>query len=220
MGNSPQKILVVGASRGIGLGLVKALSGDGHQVVATSRDEARYEPAVVWLPLEINDRTSRGTLAGDDRLIGTEHVVISAGVMPKDVDETLDPGQIFNLFLTNAVSPIALAEDILRKHADTLRGVTMLGSIMGSVGLNRLGDHWLYRASKAALTSAARSLSARHPQLIVTVAHPGWVKTDMGGADADIDVDTSVRGLVTLVSSERKSPNFLFCNYLGETLPY
>lgn len=214
------KILVVGASRGIGLGLVKTLSGSGHPVVATSRDGAGPEPAAIWLRLDINDRVSRTKFTGDDRLIGTEHIVVSAGVMPKDIDDALDHDRIFDLFLTNAVSPIVLADELLRKHAATLRAVTVLGSIMGSVSLNHLGDHWLYRSSKAALTSAARSLSARHPQLIVTVAHPGWVRTDMGGADADIDVDVSVRGLLKLVTSVRESPNFLFCNYLGETISY
>lgn len=217
---SCSKILVVGASRGIGLGLVKALSGSGREVIATYRHGAGPEPDAVWLPLDINDRSSRTKLANDERLIGTEHIVVSAGVMPKDIDDTLDHDRIFNLFLTNSVSPIVLVRDLLRGHAATLRAVTVLGSVMGSVSLNHLGDHWLYRSSKAALTSAARSLSARHPHLIVTVAHPGWVKTDMGGADADIDVDTSVRGLLSLISPVREGPNFLFCNYLGEAISY
>lgn len=221
MGNdSPRKILVAGASRGIGLGLARALSFCGHEVIATSRNGDRNNKINVWLPLDINDKTSRMNLVADKRLAALEHVVISAGVMPKDIDETLDRDQVSNLFFTNAISPVAFVEDVLREHSRSVRGVTMLGSRMGSVSLNEIGDHWLYRSSKSALTSAARSLSIRHPNLIVTVVHPGWVRTEMGGEDADIDVDTSVRGLMSLILSDREEPSFLYCNYLGETIPY
>ncbi|MGO8241917.1 short-chain dehydrogenase, partial [Rhizobium ruizarguesonis] len=70
------------------------------------------------------------------------------------------------------------------------------------------------------MTSAARSFAVRNPNVRVTVAHPGWVKTEMGGEDADIEVDVSARGLRALVGSKPPNLGFSFCNYLGEIIPY
>ncbi|MGO7171177.1 SDR family NAD(P)-dependent oxidoreductase [Rhizobium leguminosarum] len=218
--SSSSTVLVVGASRGIGLALVHALSTQGYKVIATSRDGTPRSDNALWLPLELNDPNSRHRLVSSAGLAGVESVVVSAGVMPKDVDETLDKHAIADLFLTNAVSPIALGQELASVHESTIRHVLLLGSIMGSVALNSVGDHWLYRASKAALTSAARSFAVRNPNVRVTVAHPGWVKTEMGGEDADIEVDVSARGLSALVGSKPPHFGFSFCNYLGETIPY
>lgn len=218
-GLSSSTVLVVGASRGIGLALVHALSTQGYNVIATSRDGSQRSSDALWLPLELNDPQSRHSLVSSAHLAGVEIVVVSAGVMPKDVDETLNKQTIVDLFLTNSVSPVALGQELAKTHQYSLKHLMFLGSVMGSVELNSVGDHWLYRASKAALTSAARSLSVQIPSVKVTVAHPGWVKTDMGGEEADIEVEVSAVGLSALICSPADS-SFTFCNYLGETIPY
>ncbi len=216
---SSSTVLVVGASRGIGFALVHALSTQGYNVIATSRDGSQRSSDALWLPLELNDPQSRQSLVSSAHLTGVEIVVVSAGVMPKDVDETLNKQAIVDLFLTNSVSPVALGQELASAHQYSLKHLMFLGSVMGSVELNLVGDHWLYRASKAALTSAARSLSVQNPSVKVTVAHPGWVKTDMGGEEADIEVEVSAGGLSALIGSPADS-SFTFCNYLGETIPY
>jgi len=218
--NRPSKVLVVGASRGIGLGLTRKLATRGCDVVASFRSQRPDAGIAQWLALDINDARSRARFVESERLSGLRQIVLSAGAMPKDVDLTLDPAAISNVFHTNAVSPVILAQELLERHRRTVEHIVFLGSIMGSIGLNEVGDHWIYRASKAALTSAARSFAVRNPDVLVTVVHPGWVKTDMGGEDAEIDVETSVNGLAEIILARPAQPPFVYCDYLGQVLRY
>jgi NAD(P)-dependent dehydrogenase (short-subunit alcohol dehydrogenase family) len=79
----------------------------------------------------------------------------------------------------------------------------------------------LYRASKAALNSLTRSLVAKLDRpLTVLSLHPGWVRTDMGGASADLDIETSVRGLVDVILARRGTPGSAFLDYSGAELPW
>jgi NAD(P)-dependent dehydrogenase (short-subunit alcohol dehydrogenase family) len=81
---------------------------------------------------------------------------------------------------------------------------------------------WLYRASKAAVNSALRSTSLElGPQGVVCIAfHPGWVRTDMGGAGADIDASASVAGMRRVLATANDSSNGKFLNYNGEQLAW
>jgi NAD(P)-dependent dehydrogenase (short-subunit alcohol dehydrogenase family) len=100
--------------------------------------------------------------------------------------------------------------------------LAVVSSRMGSVSLMSSGAGWLYRASKAALNSAVRSASLElGPRGIVCIAfHPGWVRTDMGGAGADIDVTSSVAGMRRALASANESHNGKFLNYGGEQLSW
>ena len=95
-------------------------------------------------------------------------------------------------------------------------------SLLGSVAANTAGGIELYRASKAALNSFTRSFAARHADKGLTVLslHPGWVKTDMGGPGADIDIETSVSGLTGVIEraiADRKDGYF---DYKGDVIPW
>ncbi len=80
-------------------------------------------------------------------------------------------------------------------------------SILGSVGGNTTGGYEVYRASKAALNTLLRSYAVRHPERAVVAMHPGWVRTDMGGEGAAIEVAESVPGMVAALASGRASPD-------------
>ena len=92
----------------------------------------------------------------------------------------------------------------------------------GSISLAGSNAGWLYRASKAALNSALRSASLElGPQGVVCMAfHPGWVRTDMGGAGADIDPAASVSGMRRVIGSANDSHNGKFLTYSGEQLSW
>ncbi len=111
-----------------------------------------------------------------------------------------DRATALKVYETNAVSPIRFAEAFAGRVAPGGLMVLM-SSILGSVSLNEGGTWESYRASKAALNTLARSFSARHGDAPfgTVLMHPGWVRTDMGGPEADIDVATSADGMVTVV---------------------
>ena len=93
---------------------------------------------------------------------------------------------------------------------------------MGSVGLMTSSSGWLYRASKAALNAALKAASIElGPQGVACVAfHPGWVRTDMGGAGADLDVVESVTSMRRVLAAANASHNGKFLNYTGEQLAW
>jgi NAD(P)-dependent dehydrogenase (short-subunit alcohol dehydrogenase family) len=214
--------LVIGASRGLGLGLARELTARGWTVTGTVRsvaDRAAVEAAGATATLaDITDPASIAALPAAP----LDLLFINAGVKgPGHHDAgqaTAD--EVGALFLTNALAPVAAARILLDRIAPD--GVlAFMTSIMGSVAGNDRGDMELYRASKAALNSLTRSMAAKLDRpLTVLSLHPGWVRTDMGGDGADLDVATSVRGLVDVILARRGTPGSAFLDYSGAELPW
>ncbi len=214
--------LVLGASRGLGLGLVHELSGRGWSVVGTVRSAAD-RPAV---------QAAGGTAAiadiTDPSLISAlpaaklDLLFINAGVKgPAHGDAAqATADEVGALFMTNALAPVAAARALLDRIAPG--GVlAFMTSVMGSVAGNDRGDMELYRASKAALNSLTRGMVAKLDRpLTVLSLHPGWVRTDMGGDNADLDVETSVRGLVDVILARQGTLGSAFLDYSGAELPW
>ncbi len=214
--------LVIGASRGLGLGLARELTGRGWTVIGTVRSAAdRGAVEAVGAKAAIADITDPASIAA---LPATplDLLFINAGVKgPGHHDAgqaTAD--EVGALFLTNALAPVAAARILLDRIAPD--GVlAFMTSRMGSVAGNDRGDMELYRASKAALNSLTRSMAAKLDRpLTVLSLHPGWVRTDMGGDSADLDVATSVRGLVDVIAARRGTAGSAFLDYSGAELPW
>jgi NAD(P)-dependent dehydrogenase (short-subunit alcohol dehydrogenase family) len=95
-------------------------------------------------------------------------------------------------------------------------------SVLGSIALNNDGGFFPYRCSKAALNMATKSLSVDllKDQILVTCVHPGWVKTDMGGSNAPLDVDTSVTGIIELIRNLNETHNGGFYQFDGQRLDW
>ena len=212
------QILIIGASRGIGAGLVREFAGRGWTVTGTVRREqdrdavtqAGGTPAL----LDMTDRAAAAQLHAATGML--DILLVNAGVSePHDPD----PATLGRFFDTNAVAPVALAHAFLDRitPAGTL---AFMSSRMGSVALNTGGGLPLYRASKAALNSLTRSLVAGLTrELRVVTLHPGWVQTDMGGAGADLDVPTSARSLADVLTAPRP-PGSVFLDYSGSELAW
>ncbi len=96
-----------------------------------------------------------------------------------------------------------------------------MSSGLGSVTNNLTGGWEAYRASKAALNTMIRSYAYRAPagRTILTIA-PGWVRTDMGGPGATLDIGTSVRGIADVIIARRGVPGHAYVNYEGKELPW
>ena len=221
--------LIIGASRGLGLGLVQRLQEDGWNVIATVRDPQKAGalasvPGVRIEQLEMNDTAQLDGLK--QRLQGEvfDLLFVNAGVMgplPQDL-ETVRNQDIGDLFMTNAVAPIRVARRLVGQVREGSGVLAFMSSILGSVTVPDGGEVCLYKASKAALNSMINSfvVEQQRPGLCVLVMHPGWVKTDMGGENAEIDVLTSTRGMLEQIKAQSGKGGLRFINYKGEPLTW
>ncbi|MEG0860052.1 MAG: SDR family oxidoreductase [Pseudomonas sp.] len=221
---SNKTALIIGASRGLGLGLVERLREDGWDVVATVRDPAKAshltDLGVQVETLEMNSGTQLDAL--QQRLHGQtfDLLFVNAGIMgPGDQNaERAQLADVADLFMTNAVSPIRVAQ----RFAAQLRAdgvLAFMSSILGSVAIPDGSEMCLYKASKAALNSMINSfVTLEQPQQTVLAMHPGWVKTDMGGENAEIDVLTSTQGMLEQIKANAGKGGLHFINYKGDSL--
>lgn len=224
----PSSVLVVGASRGIGLEFVRQYRSDGVPVVATHRvaDAARALRDLGARPLAL-DVLDAGAADALTQLLAGEPLglaIVNAGVFgPRTAGLAPPLGADFDhVMRTNVLAPMRLIPALAPPLAAARGTLAVLSSRMGSIGLAQSASGWLYRASKAALNSVMKSASCElGAQGIVCVTlHPGWVRTDMGGAGADLDVAESVTALRRVLAAADSSMNGGFFNFDGERLPW
>jgi NAD(P)-dependent dehydrogenase (short-subunit alcohol dehydrogenase family) len=225
--------LVIGANRGIGLGVVRVFLEHGWNVIATARDPAKAtalhqlaaaHPGRVTIPLlDVNDP---GALDGFAATLGKQQpdiVLVNAGVSGPDhrSASAATAQETGALMFTNAIAPIRLARS-LADHIKPGSGVlAFTSSVMGSVAENP-GGHELYRASKAALNSLSRGLwsELRSRNITMVSLHPGWVRTDMGGPSAAVSIEDSASGIVDVLQRQAGAHQHRFLDYTGRELPW
>lgn len=217
--------LIIGASRGIGLGLTSELMARGWHVVATHRTAAPELAATgaATAVVDIDDTDSVAALAAAHAGTMFDHVLINAGIIGNRTDtaSTASRDLVAQLFWTNAIAPIRAARLLLPLIKDG-GSIGFMTSVLGSVGGRSHGYAELYSASKAALNSLTRGFAVQDigsRNIAVLNLHPGWVKTDMGGDGADIDVTTSVKGLADVIESA-KPPGQRYVDYKGDTIAW
>ncbi len=121
--------------------------------------------------------------------------------------------------MTNAVAPVRAALT-LRDRLTANGMVAFMSSRLGSVALATTESLAMYRASKAALNSLTRAMMGRFGDRPVLSFHPSWVVTDMGGSGADIDIETSVKGIADVIQTHRHTKGSALVDYSGTTLPW
>lgn len=232
MTTKPQTALIVGASRGLGLALAAEYLKRGWHVIATVRGSARTQlhdleaSAGGRLEIERLDIDVPADAAAlrqrlDGRTLDVLFVNAGVAIDPDKSMTDIDTDAFTRMMVTNALSPIRIIEafDALVAPRGT---IVAMSSELGSVSDNTDGGWEGYRASKAALNTLMRSYAARHsasPRTLLLIA-PGWVRTDMGGAGAPLDVSESIPRVVDVVSSQTGSSGLQYLNYLGETIPW
>lgn len=218
------RILVIGASRGIGLELVRQYRADGDAVTATAREAAGAqrlrELGATVLMLDVADAASCAGLAWPVEGERYDIVVVNAGVYGPRTNglETPTQADFDHVMHTNVLGPMRVLPQLENALAPGAR-VAVLSSRMGSMGLRTAASGWLYRASKAALNSVLKDASLVLAGKAVCVAlHPGWVRTDMGGVGADLEIHRSVADIRRTLAGLTAAANGSFLNHDGTPL--
>jgi NAD(P)-dependent dehydrogenase (short-subunit alcohol dehydrogenase family) len=242
--SSKQIALVTGANKGIGFETARQLAARGITVLLGARDEKRGLEAaetlkkegldVQFIQLDVNDPASQDNAAKfiADKFGKLDILINNAGVA-RDFQIPASKGsmdQWRETFETNLFSLISLTQKLLPlvKKSDAGR-IVNLSSILGSLTLNRdpnsslgaLSTGTAYNASKAALNMFTVNLAneLNGTPIKVNSAHPGWVKTDMGGESAPLSVDEGAKTSVWLATLPKDGPTGGYF-FNGETLPW
>lgn len=217
--------LIIGASRGIGLGLANTLAERGWQVTATARGDApQAQASVRWLTLDINLAPQREALA--TQLAGSQFdaIFVNAGVYGPDHQQlarTRDD-ELMALFMTNTFSPVRCAELLLPLVKPGSGIMALMTSQLASLNENPDATYPLYSASKGALNMLVRGLlpQADKAQQTLLCVHPGWVQTDMGGASAPLTVAQSAGGIADRLIDWRGKGGHHYIDYAGKALAW
>ncbi|MBV8123211.1 MAG: SDR family oxidoreductase [Burkholderiaceae bacterium] len=220
------QVLIIGASRGIGLELARQCRAAGEQVVATARSDAG--PAALEalgakaLRIDVADTASASGLAWQIDGYQFNAVWIVAGAYGPDHQglQTPTEAEFDQVMHTNVLGPMRVLPQLLDALAPDAR-LALISSRMGAIGTRTHSYGWLYRASKAAANSVLKDASLQLQGRATCISfHPGWVRTDMGGPDADIDVQTSVAGMRGVLARATSADNGAFFDYLGQALAW
>lgn len=225
-------VLLLGASRGLGLAIAEEYVTKGAHVVATVRSSGRSglhdlrDRFPELLEIETVDIAIPDDVAAlRDRLANRsfELLYINAGITSAEdaTPLTIGEDEFSKIMITNALSPVRVLEEL--KELVTATGtLAIMSSGQGSISNNNRGGFEIYRASKSALNQLMRSYASRtsnDPRTVLLMA-PGWVQTELGGPDAKLTIDESIPKLVTVVDAQYGHGGLQFLDYLGATVAW
>lgn len=218
--------LVIGASRGIGREFVRQLLADGWKVYATARDAQALasltEAGAHALKLDVTRAESLAELPWQLDGEKIDLALYVAGVLPGWDGAAEAPTMAsFDATMHANVLGAMQALPLLAPFVAAANGrFVFLSSVMGSIAGASSSMAWLYRASKAALNMAVVAARHDYPDLTLAVLHPGWVKTDMGGPGAMVDVHDSVAGMLKVIAQLKRSDSGAFYGYDGREIDW
>lgn len=235
--NRPERILITGAGRGLGLEFARQWLAAGKEVCALAREPEKsrglaslrsdYAETLRVAPCDVADDASvesaRKEISGAwDSL---DLLLNNAGIYgPRDGTlQSVKLDEIRRVFEVNTLGPIRVTRafmPLLRKGSRPR--VVLMTSLMGSIGDNGSGGSWPYRISKTALNMVGRNLALelREDGIPAIVIHPGWVRTDMGGKSAPLSIEESVSAMVSTIGGLTPERTGMFLDRNGEPLPW
>jgi NAD(P)-dependent dehydrogenase (short-subunit alcohol dehydrogenase family) len=232
-------VFITGANRGLGLEFAIQYAAEGWKVIATCRspetaiDLGRIRGNIHILKMDITHMDEIRDVASKLKGVSIDVLLNNAGTHgPRDLNASfgnLDLKAWHEVIAINLMAPLKITETFI-ENVKVSEGKTIVfissraGSISerGLLPYHQYGGSYIYRSSKAALNAAAQSLSFDFaPQgILVLVLHPGWVKTEMGGLEALIDIETSVTKMRRIIGEFSPSNMGVFRNYDGTAIPW
>ena len=230
-----KKILVTGANRGLGLGLVKKFLKNNEKVICTTRNiskskelilcKEKYNDNLEICELDLLDKESPNILSN---FLGDKPIdlfINNAGVIGHSAQhfKSVSLNHWLDVLKVNLIAPLLITQSIIKNiEKSSERKIYFISSKVGSIEDNKSGGMYIYRSSKTALNQVVKSLSIDLKPLGISVIslHPGWVRTEMGGPNALISVEESVNGMVDVISNTSIVNSGQFINYDGTRLPW
>ena len=237
MDTRPRTSLVTGANRGLGLEFIRQLLARGDHAIAACRQPGRaaalnalageHPGRLHLLPLDVADARSRAAFAAELPLVLGEDgridlLLNNAGVLHSgERFGKLDETNLEHSFRVNAMGPLLLTQSLAPLLAEGAR-VANLSSRLGSIALTTRFGTPTYAISKAALNMAtvlwAQALAER--RIVVAAFSPGWVRTEMGGSDADTAPEDAVTGVLRQIEALGEGDSGRFLGTDGETIAW
>lgn len=225
------RVLLIGASRGLGLALAETLLQRGYQVVATGRENStanlqhlaqRFPQLLTVESVDINQPEQVQAL--HTRLADRQFdmLFVNAGVKNDDRETIADVSteEFTRVMVTNALSPLRVIETF-KDRVSATGTIAVMSSGQGSLTNNTNGNYEVYRGSKAALNMLMRSFAARSADdRTLLLMAPGWVRTDMGGPEARLTIEESIPNLLNTMESYAGRRGIHYLDYLGRVVPW
>ena len=227
-------VLITGANRGLGLGFVKSFLAKNVNVICTTRNipgskellecKKKYPKNLQILELDLLGENSENALSDllSDKPI--DIFINNAGVGNSNQRFGVVSSKPWvEVLKVNLIAPLTVTQSIIeniKKGSD--KKIYFLSSQLGSIEDNTSGGMYIYRSSKTALNQVVKSLSVDLKPMGITVIslHPGWVKTDMGGPNAPVSIDESIKGMMKVIDATDIRNTGTFLNFDGQELPW
>jgi len=229
-----QKVFITGANRGIGLALARKFVVNGDQVFATARKpddavelKALRSAGLTILKLDVADKDSiaSSVAALSVHTDSLDVLINNAGVNPKGAQsfDQIEAETMMETFRVNIVAPLMVVKgfvDFLKNGTNPR--IVNISSQMGSMAWQTHGGAYAYSPSKSGLNMVTRSLAADLKPFGITsvMMHPGWVQTDMGGANASLTIEESAEGIFAVVAGLSEADNGAFYDWNGDSRPW
>lgn len=232
-----QSILITGASRGLGFFLTKKYLEDGNMVFAGVRDvkapnllalKEEYPDTLIPVKLEITDTTSidQAVIIVEKYTEKLDILINNAAIHSDSSFEILENADIddcLKVYDVNAIGPIRVVKafvHLIRKSS--FAKIINISSESGSISTCGREKEFDYCMSKAALNMGTKLLSnyLKKDNIIVRTVHPGWMRTDMGGNNADLDPYETACQLVELFEDMKDIEDSVFIDNSGKAFPW
>jgi NAD(P)-dependent dehydrogenase (short-subunit alcohol dehydrogenase family) len=221
---SGKTVLVTGANRGLGLEFARQLHEAGANVIGTARSpEAAEELNALGVRVQQLDVTDPASVAALKAALGDAPIDVllnNAGIFPSRAGiEGAAPEEYARVYDVNVIGPLRVTQALLPNlRAGERKLIMNMSSGLGSIASNGRGTSAGYRESKSALNMMTKSMAAEFDGFICIAMSPGWVRTDIGGPNANLSPEESVGGMLAVLAAATEADSGRYLDYKGDEL--